>query len=435
MGNWLSNKSNSPYGDPNTGTDDGQAVSSQFSAKSGNLTRLLRSGNGNSTSLGRSNFSAGHSQFFGASSSNTLTTSNASTSFGGSGVSEIGHSSQLVRGHECFPNRQIFDTPNLRIFSFAELKLATKDFRNDKVVGEGGFGKVYKGFLKEKKALNRDGELAIAIKRLNSESSQGLQEWQSEVNILGRLSYDHPNIVRLLGFGHENGELLLVYEFMRRGTLENHLFGRGSAIRPLSWNIRLKVMIGVAKGLAFLHSLEKKIIVRDVKSANILLDKSYTSKLADFGFAKVGPPPDQSHVTTTVMGTYGYADPEYMETGHLYVKSDVYSFGIVLVEILTGKKIVDIHRLLKNHTLIDWVKSNVLNRRKLRTTVDSRLEGRYPLKFASQVAKLALRCILLDPKCRPSMTEVSETLEQIEAGNEKPTDNKARATHSRPNGG
>ncbi|KAJ7979378.1 Protein kinase [Quillaja saponaria] len=253
---------------------------------------------------------------------------------------------------------------------------------------------------------------------------------QSEVNFLGRLS--HPNIVRLLGFGHKNGEQLLVYEFMHRGSLDNHLFGRGSTIRPLSWNIRLKVMIGAANGLAFLHSLEKKIIWRDVKASNILLDESYTAKLADFGLARVGPSPDQSHVTTMVVGTYGFAAPEYLATGHLYIKSDVYGFGLVLLEVLTGKKIFDILRLRENLTLIDWVKSNLLNRTKLKTTMDSRLDGRYPLKFASQVAQLALRCILLDPKYRPSMTEVSETLEQIEAATEKPTDNKARATHSRP---
>ncbi|KAJ7979377.1 Protein kinase [Quillaja saponaria] len=396
MGNCLSNKSNSPNGDPNSGTDDGQAVTSQFSATSGNLPRLLP--NGNSTSLGPSSFTAGHSQLFGESNSNTFTTSNASTSFGGTGVSEISHSSQLVRGHEGFPNGQIFETPNLRIFSFAELKLATRDFRNDK--------------------------------RWRSDSCQGFKEWQSEVNFLGRLS--HPNIVRLLGFGHKNGEQLLVYEFMHRGSLDNHLFGRGSTIRPLSWNIRLKVMIGAANGLAFLHSLEKKIIWRDVKASNILLDESYTAKLADFGLARVGPSPDQSHVTTMVVGTYGFAAPEYLATGHLYIKSDVYGFGLVLLEVLTGKKIFDILRLRENLTLIDWVKSNLLNRTKLKTTMDSRLDGRYPLKFASQVAQLALRCILLDPKYRPSMTEVSETLEQIEAATEKPTDNKARATHSRP---
>ncbi|KAJ7955865.1 Protein kinase [Quillaja saponaria] len=429
MGNCWSNQSDSSAGNPNSNTVANHQVSSQFSATSGNFTRLLRN-TGNSTSLGRSSFSAGNSRLFGASSSNTFSTSNTSTSFGGSGVSENGRSSQLVRSHEDFPNGQIFDTPNLRIFSFAELKLATKDFRNDAVVGEGGFGRVYKGCVKEKIPQNRCGELVIAIKRLNSQSRQGLEEWQSEVNFLGRLS--HPNLVTLLGFGQDNGELLLVYEFMRRGSLENQLFGRGSTVRPLSWDTRLNIMIGAAKGLAFLHSLEKKIIYRDFKPSNILLDKSYTAKLSDFGLAKVGPSADQSHVTTRVVGTVGYAAPEYIATGHLYIKSDVYGFGIVLVEILTGKRITDLNRLREHHSLIDWVKSNLLNRRNLRATMDCRLEGKYPLKLAIQVARLALKCILSEPKYRPSMTEVAETLEHIEAANEKPTDNKARATHSRP---
>ncbi|KAL3633293.1 putative serine/threonine-protein kinase pix13 [Castilleja foliolosa] len=153
--------------------------------------------------------------------------------------------------------------PNLRVFSLSELRAATTNFKSDTVLGEGGFGKVYKGWLDDRFS-------AIAVKRLNSESMQGFEEWQSEVNFLGRLS--HPNLVKLLGYGWENTELLLIYEFMQKGSLENHLFGRGSAAQPLPWDIRLQILIGAARGLAFLHSSDRKVIYRDFKASNILLD-------------------------------------------------------------------------------------------------------------------------------------------------------------------
>ncbi|XP_058190428.1 probable serine/threonine-protein kinase PIX13 [Rhododendron vialii] len=171
---------------------------------------------------------------------------------------------------------------------------------------------------------------------------QGLEEWQSEVNFLGRLS--HPNLVKLVGYCWEDKELLLVYEFMQKGSLENHLFGKGSAIQPLPWDIRFKILLGAARGLEFLHTSEKHIIYRDFKASNILLDGSYNAKISDFGLAKLRPSASQSHVTTRVMGTYGYAAPEYMATGHLYVKSDMYSFGVVLVEMLTGLHALDTTR-------------------------------------------------------------------------------------------
>lgn len=285
--------------------------------------------------------------------------------------------------------------------------------------------------MKIKQQKKRGEGLTIAIKKLNSESRQGIAEWQSEVNFLGRLS--HPNLVKLLGYGKEDNELFLVYEFMHRGSLDNHLFGRGANVRPLSWDTRLKVMIGAARGLNFLHSLEKKIIYRDVKPSNILIDKTYAVKLSDFGLARSVTSPDQSHVSTQVMGTHGYAAPEYIATGHLYVKSDVYGFGIVLVEVLTGKRINDILRLSEKTSLRDWLKSNLLNRGKIRSSMDAKLEGKYPNNLALQVAELALKCIQAEPKVRPSMKEVVETLERIEAANEKPADNsRKRVTRSRP---
>ncbi|KAJ0524811.1 putative transferase, protein kinase RLK-Pelle-RLCK-VIIa-2 family [Helianthus annuus] len=144
-------------------------------------------------------------------------------------------------------------------------------------------------------------------------------EFQAEVNFIGRLS--QPNLVKLLGYCDEGNELLLVYEFMQKGSLENHLFGRGSTVQPLPWDIRLKISIGAARGLAFLHTSEKQVIYRDFKLSNISLDASYNAKISDFGLAKVGPSATQSHVTTRVMGTYGYAAPEYVSTGNISLLS------------------------------------------------------------------------------------------------------------------
>lgn len=353
------------------------------------------------------------------------TNSNTTSSLTSRGSSNISGNSRFSAssGDETFPNGQILPHPNLRVFSFAELKVATKNFRPDTVLGEGGFGKVYKGWLDDK-ASGKSGTV-IAVKKLNSESVQGLEEWQSEINFLGRLS--HPYLVRLLGYCYEEKELLLVYEFMQKGSLENHLFGRGHAVQSLPWDIRLKIAIGAAKGLAFLHTSEKKVIYRDFKASNILLDGSYNAKISDFGLAKFASA-SQSHVTTRVMGTYGYAAPEYVATGHLYVKSDVYGFGVVLAEVLTGLRALDPNRPAGQLNLVDWIKPYLSEKRKLKRVMDHRLEGKYPSKAAFQTAQLSLKCLAPEPKHRPSMKEVVETLELIEAANERPREPRNRST-------
>ncbi|CAL5341375.1 unnamed protein product [Camellia sinensis] len=396
-------------------------------------------------------------------------TTNNTTSSDETNISGNSQFSAASGSDEIYPNGQILPTPNLRIFSFAELKNATRNFRTDTVLGEGGFGKVYKGWLEEKVISKNGSGSVVAVKKLNSESMQGFQEWQrvdkseawkailllscgkdyhqccmgddriqrgpptygSEVNFLGRLS--HPNLVKLLGYCWEDKELLLVYEFMQKGSLENHLFGRGSAVQPLPWDIRLKILIGAAQGLAFLHTSDKQVIYRDFKASNILLDGSYNAKISDFGLAKLGPSASQSHVTTRVMGTSGYAAPEYVATGHLYVKSDVYGFGVVLVEMLTSLRAVDQNRPSGQHNLVDWVKPYLTDRRKLKNIMDSRLEGKYPSKAALQIAQLALNCLGTEPKTRPSMKEVLQTLERIDAGNEKPKEPRINSTRHTAN--
>lgn len=317
---------------------------------------------------------------------------------------------------------RILESPNLKIFTFAELKATTRNFRPETILGEGGFGTVYKGWVDEK-TLNptKNGfGMVVAVKKLNHESMQGFQEWQSEVNFLGRLS--HPNLVRLLGYCWEDRELLLVYEFLAKGSLENHLFRRGSAFDPLSWTLRLKILIGAARGLAFLHASERQIIYRDFKASNILLDPNYKPKLSDFGLAKNGPTGEDSHVTTRVIGTQGYAAPEYVATGHLYVKSDVYGYGVVLLEMLSGQRALDTSRPSEKHNLVDWAKPLLAERRKLAHIMDPRLEGQYPSKGALQAAQLALKCLAAEPRNRPSMKEVLENLERIEAMKCRPND-------------
>ncbi|KAJ3706820.1 hypothetical protein LUZ61_010525 [Rhynchospora tenuis] len=190
---------------------------------------------------------------------------------------------------------------------------------------------------------------------------------------------------------------------------------RGSAYQQFSWELRLKIAIGAARGLAFLHTSEKQIIYRDFKASNILLDSDFNAKLSDFGLAKVGPTGEKSHVTTRVMGTFGYAAPEYVATGHLYVKSDVYGFGVVLLELMTGLRALDTSRPSGQHNLVDFARPILTDRRKLARLIDPRLEGQYPFKGAWLAAQLTLRCIANELKNRPSMLEVVEALEEIKS--------------------
>ncbi|CAL5049723.1 unnamed protein product [Urochloa decumbens] len=334
-------------------------------------------------------------------------------------------SSSATTGKLSTLNGHILESPDLKIYTFAELKSATRSFRPETVLGEGGFGKVYKGWVDEK-TLNPSRQSAsrsstgtvVAVKKLNPESVQGMEQWQSEVNFLGRIS--HPNLVELLGYCMDDNELLLVYEFMAKGSLENHLFRRGTVYEPLPWSLRLKILIGAARGLAFLHSSERQIIYRDFKASNILLDSHFNAKLSDFGLAKHGPDGEESHVTTRVMGTYGYAAPEYVSTGHLYVKSDVYGFGVVLLEMISGLRALDPSRSNEKVNLVNWAKPLLADRRKLSQLMDSGLEGQYNPKGALLAAQLTLKCLNADPKSRPSMKEVVEVLEQIESMKSRP---------------
>ncbi|KAI3784417.1 hypothetical protein L1987_43516 [Smallanthus sonchifolius] len=358
-------------------------------------------------------------------STNTKPSSTTGTSIGTSNGVGISATSSSSTGHSrlseaASPNGEVLPAADLKVYTYSDLKACTRNFKSDMVLGIGGFGTVYKGWVDEKTMLpSKNGTgFMVAIKKLNHESVQGFQEWQSEVNFLGRLS--HPNLVKLLGYCREDKDLLLVYEFMQKGSLENHLFRRGSAVQRLTWNLRLKIAIGAARGLAFLHSSDDNVIYRDIKASNILLDGSYNAKISDFGLAKLGPSGGVSHVTTRIMGTYGYAAPEYIATGHLYVKSDVYGFGVVLLEIMTGLRALDTKRTGPQSNLVEWARPLLPNRKKLKTIMDARIEGQYSSKGAILLAQLVLHCLEQEPRKRPSMKEALEVLEQIYAIRVKP---------------
>ncbi|CAL9078367.1 unnamed protein product [Musa textilis] len=310
---------------------------------------------------------------------------------------------------------EILSSSTSKSFTFSELRTATRNFRPDSVLGEGGFGAVFKGWIDEHSfAAAKPGTgLVIAVKKLNPESFQGHREWLTEVSYLSQLS--HPNLVKLIGYCLEDEQRLLVYEFMPRGSLENHLFrSEELVLSSLSWSLRMKIALGAARGLAFLHSDKAKVIFRDFKTSNVLLDSTYNAKLSDFGLAKDGPSGSKSHVSTRVMGTYGYAAPEYLSTGHLTAKSDVYSFGVVLVELLTGQRAIDKSRPSEEHNLVEWAKPHLASNRRVIRIMDSRLQGRYSVAGAQKTAGLALQCLSMQAKRRPSMDQVVIALEQLQ---------------------
>ncbi|XVF10948.1 hypothetical protein REPUB_Repub07fG0227300 [Reevesia pubescens] len=299
---------------------------------------------------------------------------------------------------------------DLRVFSLQELRDATNGFNRLLKIGEGGFGSVYKGTIVP--LDGRGDPIVVAIKKLNTQGLQGHKEWLAEVQFLGVVN--HPNLVKLLGYCCEDGDRgiqrLLVYEFMPNRSLEDHLFKKTST---LPWKTRLEIMLGAAEGLAYLHEgLEVKVIYRDFKSSNVLLDESFKPKLSDFGLAREGPTGDRTHVSTAVVGTYGYAAPEYVETGHLTIQSDIWTFGVVLYEILTGRRTLERNRPTSEQKLLDWVKLFPPDSKRFRMLIDPQLGNNYSLSAAKKIGKLANSCLNKNGKERPTMSQVVESLKQ-----------------------
>ncbi|KAF4399352.1 hypothetical protein G4B88_022435 [Cannabis sativa] len=298
---------------------------------------------------------------------------------------------------------------NIHIFTHKELKNITYNFSKTNFLGEGGFGQVYKGFIDDKVRPGLKAQ-SVAVKVLDLDGKQGHREWLAEVIFLGQLK--HPHLVNLIGYCCEDEHRLIVYEFMPRGSLENHIFKGYSGALP--WLTRIKIAIGAAKGLSFLHEEEKPVIYRDFKASNILLDSDFTAKLSDFGLAIDGPQGDETHISTRVMGTEGYAAPEYIMTGHVTAMSDVFSYGVVLLELLTGRRCLDkSRRLSREQNLVDWAKPFLKDAHKVDRIMDPRLEGQYSIEGARKAAALAHQCLSHNPKSRPTMSSVVKSLEPL----------------------
>ncbi|KAJ0476637.1 putative protein kinase RLK-Pelle-RLCK-VIIa-2 family [Helianthus annuus] len=285
---------------------------------------------------------------------------------------------------------------NLKVFTFAELKAATNGFSRSAKLGEGGFGCVYFGSIKSPQ--DPATKIHVAVKQLGRRGLQGHKEWVTEVNVLGVV--DHPNLVKLIGYCAEDDERgiqrLLVYEFMPNRSVEDHLAAR--AQKPLSWAMRLKVAQDAARGLTYLHEeMDIQIIFRDFKSSNILLDNQWNAKLSDFGLARLGPQEGLTHVSTAVVGTMGYAAPEYIQTGRLRAQSDVWSYGVFLYELITGRRPLDRNLPKSEQKLLEWVKP-YLDSRRFRLIVDPRLEGKYSMKSAQKLSIIANKCLSKNPK-------------------------------------
>ncbi|KAF3329679.1 serine/threonine-protein kinase CDL1 [Carex littledalei] len=296
------------------------------------------------------------------------------------------------------------------VYTLKEMEEATDGFSEKKLIGVGGFGRVYKGILK-------DGEV-VAIKKMDLPSvrqADGEREFRVEVDILSRL--DHPNLVTLIGYCADGKDRFVVYGFMPKGNLLDFLNGEVK----IDWPLRLKIAIGTAKGLAYLHSdsaIGVPIVHRDFKSSNILLNHDYEPKISDFGLAKLMAQDTDLYSTTRVLGTFGYFDPEYALTGKLTVQSDVYAFGVVLLELLTGRKAIDLSQGPANQNLIFKVHQILNDRKKLRKVVDPAMsKNSYTIESVVMFAQLASRCVSMESTGRPTMEECVKELQFVTYAN------------------
>ncbi|KAH0943058.1 LOW QUALITY PROTEIN: hypothetical protein HID58_002695, partial [Brassica napus] len=285
-------------------------------------------------------------------------------------------------------------------FTYEELARATNGFSEANWLGQGGFGYVYRGILRNGKE--------IAVKQLKAGSAQGEREFQAEVGIISRVHHRH--LVALVGYCIADAQRLLVYEFAPNNTLEFHLHGKGRP--PLAWSSRLKIAVGSAKGLSYLHeNCNPKIIHRDIKAANILLDFKFEAKVADFGLAKIALDTN-THVSTRVMGTFGYLAPEYAASGKLTEKSDVFSFGVVLLELITGRRPVDVNNTYADNSLVDWARpllTRALEENKFEGLVDPKLNNEYDREEMARMVACAATCVRHSARRRPRMDQASQS--------------------------
>ncbi|KDP29257.1 hypothetical protein JCGZ_16646 [Jatropha curcas] len=292
---------------------------------------------------------------------------------------------------------------NLKLkMSLPEILAATENFDTKFLIGEGGFGKVYKGTLSSGKK--------VAVKRSDPSNGQGLPEFQTEVMVLSKIRHRH--LVSLIGYCDEGEEMILVYEFMEKGTLRDHLYSwkenSKKTHQVLTWKQRLEICIGAATGLHYLHTgSDWEIIHRDVKSTNILLDEYYVAKVADFGLSQSGPP-DPDHCRMGLIGSFGYLDPEYLLTFQLTAKSDVYSFGVVLLEVLCARPPI----ISSNMNLAEWGML-WLNKGQLEKITDPSLAGQINPNSLRKFGEIVEKCLKKEGASRPTMLDVRWDLEYV----------------------
>ncbi|CAN0881634.1 Receptor-like serine/threonine-protein kinase ALE2 [Linum grandiflorum] len=291
-----------------------------------------------------------------------------------------------------------------KTFSLSEIEKATDSFNASRVLGEGGFGIVYRGTLENGKEA--------AVKVLKRYDQHGSREFLAEVEMLSRLH--HRNLVKLIGTCSEGHTRCLVYELIPNGSLESHLHGADKEANPLDWDARMKIALGAARALAYLHEdSSPSVIHRDFKASNILLEDDSTPKVSDFGLARAAIDEGNKHISTHVMGTFGYLAPEYAMTGHLLVKSDVYSYGVVLLELLTGRKPVDLSQPSGQENLVAYARPLLTSRQGLEAVVDPAIKDTVSFDTIARVAAIASMCVQPEVSHRPFMGEVVQALKLI----------------------
>ncbi|CAF2091287.1 hypothetical protein BRARA_F03661 [Brassica rapa] len=296
-----------------------------------------------------------------------------------------------------------FEIGHLKRFSFREIQSATSNFSPKNILGQGGFGMVYKGYLPN--------GTVVAVKRLKDPNYTGEVQFQTEVEMIGLAV--HRNLLRLFGFCMTSEERMLVYPYMPNGSVADRLRDSYGDKPSLDWNRRICIALGAARGLVYLHEqCNPKIIHRDVKAANILLDESFEAIVGDFGLAKLLDQRD-SHVTTAVRGTIGHIAPEYLSTGQSSEKTDVFGFGILILELVTGHKMIDpVNGQIRKGMILSWVRTLKAEKR-FAEMVDRDLKGKFDELVLEEVVELALLCTQPNPSLRPRMSEVLKVLEGL----------------------
>ncbi|VVB10731.1 unnamed protein product [Arabis nemorensis] len=286
----------------------------------------------------------------------------------------------------------------VKSFNYKTLEKATSGFKDSNLIGEGGFGCVYKACL--------DNHTLAAVKKMENVSQEAKREFQNEVDLLSKIH--HPNIISLLGYGSEINSSFIIYELMQNGSLDEQLHGpsRGSA---LTWHMRMKIALDTARGVEYLHErCRPPVIHRDLKSSNILLGSSFNAKISDFGLAVMVGSHGMNNIKLS--GTLGYVAPEYLLDGKLTDKSDVYAFGVVLLELLLGRRPVEKLSSVQCQSLVTWAMPQLTDRSKLPKIVDPVIKDTMDHKHLYQVAAVAVLCVQPEPSYRPLITDVLHSL-------------------------